>query len=283
MVRSTPARPAGIEHEFTFVADGMRTTTRLHPRRGRPSHSDSSMGGELKWPAGEPWPHCDLYHDDSAMVPVLQLWARDVPDMPMRPGTDVFQLLWCPDMHDSSREDYGPRIVVVWRDSRLLDPGIYERPQASPELVEDIIGEYLVPRACVLHPERVPEYPAYRHLTEEQRAQVDAWAGQPAYASYSGYAPGTKVGGWPRWFDEMPWPRCPAGHAMEHLLSIASSEFDARSWKAWLPTEDRDSNGEPREDRFDMASGILLGDGNTMIVFVCYRCPDWPTTTRIPE
>lgn len=39
-------------------------TTRLHPRPGAPAVTDSSVGGPLLWPAGEPWPHCDHPHDD---------------------------------------------------------------------------------------------------------------------------------------------------------------------------------------------------------------------------
>lgn len=240
------------------------------------------MGGELYWPADEAWPSCDGHGLPSPMIPVLQLWVRDVPDVPMRPGTDVFQLLWCPNHHDIlSDEDYGPRIRAFWRDSGNVARSLDNRPPARTEVVES----HFVPRPCVLHPERVWEFPDYNwHLTADERAEMDRHdrPGELSYEDYSGAAPGTKVGGLTHWRPgEMEWPSCPDGHPMEHLLTVATTEYDGHDWPAWLPAEDRDSSGGPVGDWQDLASQILLGDGGDMFVFICFQCADWPTTKRL--
>ncbi len=56
MSRTTPPRPLDAEALFPEPAAYRGTTTRLHPRPGRPDVADSSVGGPLLWPADEPWP-----------------------------------------------------------------------------------------------------------------------------------------------------------------------------------------------------------------------------------
>lgn len=63
---TTPPRPFDITALFPQLAPLARTATRLHPRPGAPTVHDSSVGGPLLWPAGEPWPHCDEPHDRHA-------------------------------------------------------------------------------------------------------------------------------------------------------------------------------------------------------------------------
>ncbi|MFG3040950.1 hypothetical protein ACGFYZ_29025 [Streptomyces sp. NPDC048330] len=62
MTRTTPARPVDVEALFPELAAHRGTTTRLHPRRGRPGVRDSHIGGPMLWPADEPWPTCDEVH-----------------------------------------------------------------------------------------------------------------------------------------------------------------------------------------------------------------------------
>ncbi|MER7969277.1 hypothetical protein ABTX35_09835 [Streptomyces sp. NPDC096080] len=62
MTRTTPARPLDVEALFPELAAFRGTTTRLHPRPGRPDASASSVGGPLLWPADEPWPVCREAH-----------------------------------------------------------------------------------------------------------------------------------------------------------------------------------------------------------------------------
>ncbi|MEV6527281.1 hypothetical protein AB0M43_35660 [Longispora sp. NPDC051575] len=57
------ARLAGLE------AFG-RTTTRLHPRPGPVTAADSHVGGPLLWPSDEPWPVCDIPHQELEDVPL---------------------------------------------------------------------------------------------------------------------------------------------------------------------------------------------------------------------
>ncbi|MEV5600660.1 hypothetical protein AB0L33_04330 [Streptomyces sp. NPDC052299] len=69
----------------------------LNPETGDPGVRESSLGGPLLWPADEPWPHCaqedhwtfgsdwrnrtEIVPGRVPMVPVLQLYARDVPGL----------------------------------------------------------------------------------------------------------------------------------------------------------------------------------------------------------
>ncbi|MFE6710271.1 DUF1963 domain-containing protein [Streptomyces sp. NPDC057695] len=63
MTRTTPPRPLDVEALFPELAAHRGTTTRLHPRPGRPGVSESSVGGPMLWPAGEPWPVCTETHE----------------------------------------------------------------------------------------------------------------------------------------------------------------------------------------------------------------------------
>ncbi|MFF5157560.1 hypothetical protein ACFY3N_15090 [Streptomyces sp. NPDC000348] len=63
---TTPPRPVDVTALFPRLAPLARTATRLHPRPGAPTVHDSSVGGPLLWPAGEPWPYCDEPHDRHA-------------------------------------------------------------------------------------------------------------------------------------------------------------------------------------------------------------------------
>ncbi|MFC6593624.1 hypothetical protein [Kitasatospora paranensis] len=62
MPRTTPSRPLDVEELFPGLAAHRGTTTRLHPRPGRPDASVSSVGGPLLWPVDEPWPVCTEPH-----------------------------------------------------------------------------------------------------------------------------------------------------------------------------------------------------------------------------
>ncbi|MEV7323949.1 hypothetical protein [Streptomyces sp. NPDC093970] len=62
MTRTTPPRPLDVEALFPGLAAFRGTTTRLHPRPGRPDRSASSVGGPMLWPADEPWPVCEEAH-----------------------------------------------------------------------------------------------------------------------------------------------------------------------------------------------------------------------------
>ncbi|WP_250033321.1 hypothetical protein [Paractinoplanes maris] len=58
MTRTTPPRPIDVTALFPSLSGLSTTATRLHPRPGAPSASDSSVAGPLRWPADEAWPVC---------------------------------------------------------------------------------------------------------------------------------------------------------------------------------------------------------------------------------
>lgn len=56
-----------------------------------------------------------------AMVPVVQLYARDVPELPFPAGTDVLQVVWCPLIHDDEVGAALPK--VYWRSEQTVAAG----------------------------------------------------------------------------------------------------------------------------------------------------------------
>ncbi|MFG2869969.1 DUF1963 domain-containing protein [Streptomyces sp. NPDC048338] len=291
-LRTTPPRPVDVEALFPEVVPYRREAVRLHPRRGEPGVLDSSVGGPLLWPASEAWPHCEDEHVGTEyspvprpgpvpLVPVLQLYAPDVPELPFPQGTDVLQMLWCPFYH---AHDFGwsPRPELYWRDSGA-DEDVLPAPPPPPGARENYL-----PDPCVLHPERVTEY-AQWDLPEELHDALDArfealeastgWS----YWYHLSVAEGIKVGGWPSWCQEPRWPDCPdCGRRTEHLLTVSSAEFDGASWRSWLPLEERPAEGTvrdlPYEDRraLQRAPGLMIGDMGGLYVFDCRHCPDRP-------
>jgi hypothetical protein len=201
------------------------------------------------------------------MVGVLQLWARDVPALPFPPGTDLLQILWCPVLHDPHDE---PRSILRWRDSAsLLGPQL-----AAPPPDRVFSHAKYIPRACVLSPEIVREFPAWRELSDDERATLedDHERTDWHYASHYGAAPGTKVGGWPAWIQDPEWPTCANSHRMTHLLTVASVEYDGESWKAWQPIDEERNMGQHD-------AGLMFGDAGKLYFFVCPQCADMPFTT----
>jgi hypothetical protein len=142
-VHTTPPSPIDVPSEVPAVAPHARTTVRLHPRPGTPAIEQSSVGGPLQQPGGPAAP----------LVPVVQLLADDVPELPFPDGTDVLQVLWCPFDHDPFS---APRPQVRWR--RRAGLGACRSSMPSPDAESD---PRLVPSPCVVDPERVVEYPIY--------------------------------------------------------------------------------------------------------------------------
>jgi Domain of unknown function (DUF1963) len=289
MARTTPPRPVDVAALFPELVSFRREATRLHPRRGDPGMRESSVGGPLLWPADEPWPQCRHTHPepDSAgphpLVPVLQLFAADIPDLPFPPGTDLMQLLWCPFDHEPY---YSPRPELFWRTAAIDTPllSLPPRPANAPK-------NYL-PDPCVLDPERIVEYPQWdlaENLAEALSARFDKLEEATGWSYWYelSVAPGVKVGGYPNWTQEPDWPNCNGcGKRMNHLLSVDSSEFDGGSARTWLPIEDRPATGKifdlPFEDRkaIQSAPGLMIGDMGGVYVFICPNCSDRPCAYR---
>jgi hypothetical protein len=266
--RTTPPRPVDLLKEFPELKPLLRMTHRLHPRfSDAPAGNESKLGGAIAWPAGEAWPTCEAFK--IPYVPVLQLLADDCPSqVKFKPGTDVLQLLWSPRDH----KDTGlPKPMVVWR--RLKDvPGPYADPPSHPHMFPGY-----VPVSCRLFIEKVLEFPDWSTAKVTPfRERLERWTppggGDPVkeYADKLSVAPGTKVGGFPRWAGGANPPACDTcKRAMDYLLTL-----DADEWRepGWVPAEE----AKRPELRATAANAAGLALANNYHVFVCRRCDGWP-------
>lgn len=100
------------------------------------------------------------------LLPVLQLYAHDLPSLPCPPGTALLQVLWCSFEHG---RDCMPGVQLRWRSAGTVGP-VSDAP-APPVVSED----GALPQPCLLHPEPVLEYPAPHELEEDP--QTDPFLG----------------------------------------------------------------------------------------------------------
>ncbi|GAA2259061.1 hypothetical protein GCM10010430_48880 [Kitasatospora cystarginea] len=217
--------------------------------------------------------------EPNALLPVAQLYMRDVPGLRGPEGTDVLQVLWCPLDHT---EHFMPKARLVWRSSQAVEVLLASPPE--PVHV-DHMGNY-VPEPCALHPEVVTEYPAPYELDDELRERIWDWGSRvkavaepdhpypdehEAYYQYElSVAPGWKVGGWEPWsFSDprrIPCRTCKV--PMVPLLTIASGEWDAGN-HSWIPVEDQVSLAEPHGKRPSNDPRVRIPRENMQI----YICP----------
>jgi hypothetical protein len=306
MTRTTPPRPVDIAAVLPALA---RTATRLHPRPATPTPQDSSVGGPLLWPADEPWPYCraedhywgrgsgptvvsyshdkaDDWEPDSGpvpMVPLAQLYVRDVPGVRPPEGADLLQVLWCPLEHDSAGGL--PTTALFWRTAAAVADVLTDPPEP------DYFEPDLVPEPCTIHPEQVIEYPNRAELEEELERQVSEWALAQIPGSEYGLeyganpydllciAPGLKIGGYVDWGMTDPYPNpCPTcGAETEPLLTIASQEWGSHN-PLWVPYEDWAADvawgnvqGGPNNPM-----RISISDANDQIIRVCTASHEHP-------
>lgn len=99
-----------------------------------------------------------------AMVPVAQLYVRDIPLLRPSGKADVLQVLWCPFEHEP---DHKPPTALFWRTATEVSD-ILDVPPA-PRAVE---YDGYEPESCVLAPEQITEYPDEMELTNELRQQL---------------------------------------------------------------------------------------------------------------
>ncbi|MGA5438168.1 hypothetical protein ACPCKW_01320 [Streptomyces griseoincarnatus] len=351
--RTTAPRPVEVTAVFPELAPLARPAIRLHPRPGSPSVGDSSVGGPLLWPAGEPWPHCEDAHlhgdsgfrqspaevrldrhsrarryedpygpsftpeEEAAMeqkaarlaerldagppwpeecpvplLPVAQLYVRDVPLLRPPGEADLLQVLWCPYDHEP---DWKPSTAVFWRSAA----SVVDVLATPPEPYEANYSGY-VPEPCLLAPEAITEYPNSLDLSPELRKVVGDWsrwqaAGADVDGSYAEHppefydsnlanAPGWKVGGWPPWGRTDPYRRyCTVCEAqMVPLLTIASFEWDS-SRHGWVPYEDRAACAAGRPAGLSPAqpTRVEVGSTDNMQLYVCPTSPEHPHTDLI--
>lgn len=274
-----------LERRIRAAAHGRRLTPqeretldRINPRRDGPI---------TKPPKVQP------YDGSIAMLPVAQLYVRDVPGLRAPTGADLLQVLWCP--FDHPPREYMPRTALFWRSTDAVTDILTEPPEPAAVQYQDY-----VPEPCTIAPEQVTEYPAPLELDDDLREQVEMWCIrhstgiEPDIEDYrdSKYAaeaelydrelcaaPGWKVGGWIGWGLNDPYAQpCPVcGTSTEPLLTIAGAEWDSAS-HSWIPDEDRaaglldigypDGPGHPTK--------ICIGRGYDQIVRVCPASLDHP-------
>jgi hypothetical protein len=262
---STTTVPTDDGREIPGLAALARTATRLHPRPGAPTARDSHFGGPLLWPAGEPWPHCDgrlptssgrpeegwtpehALDEPVALAGAAQFFRRDFPELPFPGGTDVLQVLLCPNEHERRCEGagyyHGPGVQLVWRAAQdVTETG----PPPPPAVAE----AGFLPRPCVLAPCRFTEYPTLHELPDPIRSTLsfvdeDGFADDDADEHWTPVAQGSKVGGWAFWWQSEPGQldcaECGAGlrlllslHTYEHqdeLCSCPPGPLDAVGWE----------------------------------------------------
>jgi hypothetical protein len=291
---TTPPPRKNVLDILPELAACATTTVRLHPRREDVlGLTESKVGGRFLWPKAEPWPRCDdreppellrnqrkVPHDaELPLLPVLQLRAVQFPELEFYPGTDLFQLLWCPLDHN---ETYMAKPFVFWRNSGDVTDPLLEMPH-----VEFANENYLI-TPCRLNPERVTEFPYISDLDEETRLKLETWdvrdaldgvfdSAETLYEWGLSVCPSNKLGGYVFWVQSPEVPRCSCSRRMAHLLTLTDQEFDGGTYPRWLPLEDHHVWGGPYEERMAVqcAPGWQFGAG-FLYIFICRACKQWP-------
>ncbi|WP_181775855.1 YwqG family protein [Amycolatopsis pittospori] len=258
--------------------DLVRTAIRLHPASGEPRPDESHLGGPLLWPSDEPWPECPVTwppdpdasddgwasgHPLDGAVPVMagvaQFFRDDFPELPFPEGTDVLQILFCPDEHDSPYHR-GPAVRLVWRDSGEV--GDIAEPPPVPESA-------VLPAPCLFEPcsidelPRVGDFPAETKaalgLPEDSAEDPEGW---PELGQYS------KIGGWTAWRDSgragLDCRDC--GSRLVQTIALATEEHDV------------DCGCEVPEDE---PAGWTLGARGMLNIFTCPADSAHPFKVRI--
>jgi hypothetical protein len=204
-------------------------------------------GGQAKALTGEEWAVCQrisvlggafdttapwqVYSErperpagDVAMVPIVQLFAKDLPIGRWPTGKDLLQVLWCPnDHHGPPGQDanyYGPMVELRWRSASEVRDVLKVPP--SPRRADD---RYL-PNPCSIAAVGQVDMPDRDEVPPDLWEQVERWSGESG-SEYEDFAclEGWKFGGWPTWrlTDLLPI-ECVCGTTMRLLLTMSSGE-----------------------------------------------------------
>jgi hypothetical protein len=257
--------------------------------------SDSKLGGPFAWPIDEEWPICSKH--EVSFVSLIQIVKSQTPEFLFKPGTDLFQIIWCPHTHEEC--GYLPDHRIYWRNLSALCDELAKTPapRLNPAYLDTDAGQYVASQ-CRFYPEKVIEYPAIEELPDDIRERIESWdisripgiaelmsgwrgvqafaPGEWLYISELSTASGTKLAGYPDWIQYPEYPTCSCGNQMEHLLSISSLEtVIGEEGNRWIPSEERHLSYDERYD-LHYCTNLMVGDGGIVYVFVCRRCPDWP-------
>lgn len=239
--------------------------------------------------AGPPPADCPV-----PMLPVAQLYLRDIPLLRPPGQADLLQVLWCPYDHDPHHK---PATALFWRSA----DAVVDILATPPEPYEMNHDGYL-PEPCVLAPEAIAEYPNSLDLSPQLQRMVEDWSRWQAaradvgsaYAQYPrdfydvhlADAPGWKVGGWPPWGRTDPYPRnCAVCDVrMVPLLTIASFEWDGGEGHSWAPCEEQAAAIAARHCCGQCPSQptkVEVGSTDNMQIYICPTSPEHPHTDLI--
>jgi hypothetical protein len=228
------------------------------------------------------------------MLPVAQLYLRDIPLLRPPGQADLLQVLWCPYDHNPGHK---PSTALFWRSAAEVGDVLVAPPEPC-----EVNWQGYVPEPCLLAPEAITEYPNSLDLSPELRLTVEDWSRWQAAdvgvdSSYAEYpaefyngnladSPGWKVGGWPPWGRTDPNPRyCGVCDVqMVPLLTIASFEWDGGELRGWAPYEDRaaayaDSHYAGQDPA--QPTKVEVGSTDNMQLYVCPASPGHPHTDLI--
>ncbi|MEU8659328.1 hypothetical protein [Actinoplanes philippinensis] len=262
------------DEPWPFCHDGdkhyvHRLQTPATVRRSRAIHA-AARGRDLTaeerdalpgWDFSEPH---DLVDQPIPLVPVAQLYRRDIPDFAGPDDCDLLQVLWCPLDHPD--EHHNPRVRVYWRRSADVTGPPVVPPE--PPVVRD---EYL-PTPCAVHPDRVVEYPPQELLPDSLAERITAWdddQAEPLYQYDLSLSPGWKAGGFAcgSVSDIWEWHCTECGAPMRLLLAAASAEWgDGRSWRPPQDPADADC----------YVTGVCIGRGWDLNILHCSTSFDHP-------
>ncbi|CAM5299686.1 hypothetical protein SROCM77S_06040 [Streptomyces rochei] len=209
------------------------------------------------------------------LIPLVQLYARDVPALTFPEGADLLQVLWAP---GSGIEGCSANVQLRWR--RASDVQEVLRTPPEPAYVE---CDDHVPEPCLLQPESVQECPPGHLLDQALKERVYDWCEQKSvsYQSDLSVAPGWKAGGWPAPFtfrdpadsdEDEEWQCGECGGRLEALLTVDSSEWDGNSG-SWRPAETVSKLvGDPYRSLRNPTM-MTIGRGYTLQVYSCVSTP----------
>ncbi|GAA2263284.1 hypothetical protein GCM10009853_015570 [Glycomyces scopariae] len=211
------------------------------------------------------------------LVPVAQLYYRDVPGLPWADRYDLLQILWCPRDHTGTEHDtsYCPAFQLRWRRTDTIGESLTAVPEPA------LVVERYMPNPCLLNPEVVTEYPISRNLPPELEDAVNDWEnrlGVPAlYDHQTSVAPGWKVmGHGGSWGVIDPEPMfCECGAEQFPLFTVGSGEFDGGS-RSWRPVEETGSGRE-----FSDPVSVTIGRGYTLGLYYCPESEDHQGRTEM--
>ncbi|MEV0777337.1 hypothetical protein ACIBLA_03810 [Streptomyces sp. NPDC050433] len=278
MMRTTSAPPIDVTALVPALAQWVRSTVRLHPRRGTPGASQSHVGGPLLWGPNEDWPTCDEHSRDigepgaGRFVVVGQFFSRDLPEFFFPSGFDMVQILWCPNDHyveyPWGGEYEGPDVRIFWRDSKSITDFVPMIPELPP-----LLNDAYRVHPCTISPEMVAEYPFVEELPDELMRIVDEIdrARDFQYQYALSVAKGWKVGGWANWnvtgIERNYCPNCRSD--LRLLLKVDSSEWDGASDR-WWPLEDRALTPDGMSRAYE-PTGVDVGRFGELRVFICQQ------------